>query len=32
VGSKSQAIFLASGFALIGISFMLGNTLVNLKG
>ena len=32
VGSKTQAIFLASGFALIGISFMLGLTLVNLKG
>jgi hypothetical protein len=32
VGSKSQAIFLASGFALIGISLMLGFTLVNLKG
>jgi hypothetical protein len=30
--SKTQAIFLASGFALIGISFMLGITLVNLKG
>jgi hypothetical protein len=32
VGSKTQAILLASGFALIGISFMLGITLINLKG
>jgi hypothetical protein len=30
--SKTQAAFLASGFALIGISLMLGFTLVNLKG
>ena len=30
--SKTQAIFLASGFALIGISLMLGFTLVSLKG
>jgi hypothetical protein len=32
VGSKTQAALLASGFALIGISLMLGFTLVNLKG
>jgi hypothetical protein len=32
VTSKTQAAFLASGFALIGISLMLGFTLVNLKG
>ena len=30
--SRTQAIFLASGFALIGISLQLGFTLVNLKG
>jgi hypothetical protein len=30
--SKTQAAFLASGFALIGISLMLGFALVNLKG
>jgi hypothetical protein len=30
--SKTQAVFLTSGFALIGISLMLGFTLVNLKG
>ena len=32
VTTKTQAAFLASGFALIGISLMLGFTLVNLKG
>jgi hypothetical protein len=30
--TKTQGIFLASGFALIAISMMLGFTLVNLKG
>jgi hypothetical protein len=30
--TKTQGIFLVSGFALIAISLMLGFTLVNLKG
>ena len=30
--TKTQGIFLVSGFALIAISMMLGFTLVNLKG
>ena len=30
--AKTQGLFLASGFALVAISFMLGFNLVNLKG
>lgn len=30
--TKTQGVFLASGFALIAISMMLGFTMVNLKG
>jgi hypothetical protein len=30
--TKTQGVFLASGFALVAISLMLGFSLVNLKG